>query len=112
MVTSTNAEIIHAVQTLDASTKKEVINVNALVEPKENHTLLDVPNLVVNLNVAQIQNALDNFHAKMVNVITLAQPCLVESMLPAYQKTMQHGADVIVVIKKTQKENVLPNVLE
>ena len=111
-VTSTNAEIIHAVQTLDASTKKEVINVNALVEPKENHTLLDVPNLVVNLNVAQIQNALDNFHAKMVNVIILAQPCLVESMLPAYQKTMQHGADVIVVIKKTQKENVLPNVLE
>ena len=109
---STNAEIIHAVQTPDASTKKEVTNVNAQEEPKENHTLLDVPNLEVNLNVAQIQNAPDNSHAKMVNVITLAQPCLVESMLPAYQKTMQHGADVIVVIKKTQKENVLPNVLE
>ena len=109
---STNAEIIHAVQTLDASTKKEVTNVNAQVEPKENHTLLDVPNLEVNLNVAQIQNAPDNSHAKMVNVITLAQPFLAESTLPAYLKTMQHGADAIVVIKKTRKAYALLNVSE
>ena len=106
----TNAETTLVAQMLDVSTRKEVINVNVLVEPKESHTLLDVPNLEANLNVAQIQNALVNWHVKMVNVITLVQHFHVESMLLVYPKTMLHGVDVIVAIKKTQKENALPNV--
>ena len=92
--------------------KKEAINVHAQEEPKENHTRLDVLNLEVSPNVDQIQIALVNSHAKMVNVITLAQPFLVESTLPAYLKTMQHGADAIVVIKKTRKAYALLNVSE
>ena len=92
--------------------KKEAINVHALEEPKENHTHLDVLNLEVSPNVDQIQIAQVNSLAKMVNVITLVQPFLAESTLPAYLKTMQHGADAIVVIKKTRKAYALLNVSE
>jgi hypothetical protein len=46
----------------------------------------------------------------MVTVAILAQHFHVVGMPPAFQKIMQHGADVKVDLRKTLKENVHLNV--
>jgi hypothetical protein len=95
-----NAETTHVVQMLDVSMRKEVINVHALEEQKENHTHWVVPSQEIRLNVAPIQNALVSSHARMVNVITLVWHYLAENVLHVSQKITQLGVDVTVVSKE------------